>query len=353
MIAPLDWGLGHTTRCVPIIDYIIKSGNKVLFAGNQRQCSYILTTFSGIETIDLKGYNVRYPKEGGSFMWTLAKQLPGIIKTIKEEHEWLQKIVDEHKVDAVISDNRYGLYSESIPSVIMTHQLQPLSGLGVLIDKQVGKLHNKYLQKFDECWVVDTDGENSLAGKLSDKVNGEGSMKYLGLLSQLEIKESEKKGYLMVLLSGPEPQRSVLAEKLWGQLQHHDNDVVFVAGSDSGFQPKQVPEHIEYHKRLNKEKLEKLLSGAALVICRSGYSTLMDLVKLRKKAILIPTPGQTEQEYLAEKMNEDGAFLSAEQSTFDLKTELKLAEQYPFRSISSQNAFSLYQTIVDEWLNKI
>ncbi|HEY9177933.1 MAG TPA: glycosyl transferase family 28, partial [Flavipsychrobacter sp.] len=155
MVAPLDWGLGHTTRCVPVITYLQAKGHSILFAGNQQQCSYISSTFRGIETIYLEGYNVRYASSGAMFMPAIAKQVPAIMQTIEKEHSWLQEMANAHSIDAVISDNRYGLYHSNIPCVIMTHQLSPISGMGSMADNMVRKLHYRMLERFNRCWIVD------------------------------------------------------------------------------------------------------------------------------------------------------------------------------------------------------
>lgn len=331
--------------------YIRGRGHQVVFAGNESQRQYVQHAFPEITTTHLDGYNVRYSKSSKGFMWALAKQLPGIIKMVKRENNWLDRIIDEYGIDAVISDNRYGLYNDRVPSAVMTHQLQPISGLGDAADKQVRKLHYKFLERFNECWVV--DGAANIAGKLSNPAKLPAKTQYLGLLSQLEPVSSNEKGYLLVLLSGPEPQRSILAKRIWEQVVNLDKKVVFIGGSKEGFQPQERLAHVTYHDRLNKEKLQQYLSGADMVICRSGYSTVMDLLKLNKNAILIPTPGQTEQEYLAQQLLDRNMFLSCKQSDLHLINILAKAVVFPFKQDIETVDFNRYSEVVKTWIRGI
>lgn len=286
-------------------------------------------------------------------MPAIARQLPRLLQTIKAEHKWLKGVVTRHKIDAVISDNRYGLHHPGILCVIMTHQLQPISGWGKFADNNVRSLHYKYLEKFNECWVVDTPDAPGLAGSLSHPTNLPRQAKYIGLLSQQELVETADNGYLLVLLSGPEPQRTILADKLWAQLNNYTGKVVFVVGSADALVPTDIPGHITYHQQLTKDDLHQALNGAEIVICRSGYSTLMDLVKLNKKAILIPTPGQTEQEYLGKLMYEQGVFVSAPQSNFSLEQALGESKQFPFKKLNYGDAFTQYKIVVDRWVSRL
>lgn len=324
----------------------------MLFAGNETQRAYITATFAGINTIHLEGYNVRYASSGFMFMPAIASQLPGLLQAIKQEHSWLEGVVNEHRIDAVISDNRYGLYHKDIPCVIMTHQLQVMSGMGSIADKAMRIIHYKYLDKFSECWVVDAQEANGLAGKLSHPAVLPERCSYIGLLSQIQDIKPVDKGYLLVLLSGPEPQRTILSDKIWEQIQDYDGQVIFAEGSNSAIAKTNIPAHITYYKQLIKDELEQTLSGANIIICRSGYSTLMDLVKLNKKAILIPTPGQTEQEYLAQHLEEQGIFLCMTQSKFNLHKAIQYAKRFPFSDTDFQMSFDVFQVVLDKWLSK-
>lgn len=322
------------------------SGHHVLFSGNERQRNYISATFPGIDTVHLDGYDVWYTRSRSTFMFAIAAQIPKLHKAIKAEHDWLSELAKERHIDVVISDNRYGLYHPFISSAIMTHQLQVLTGFGKAADTLARKLHYKYLDKFSQCWVVDIPGVPGLAGELSHPGEIPGNTTYLGLLSQME-KEQQQGDYLLVLLSGPEPQRSILSDQLWQQVLQHKGKVVFVEGSDKVTPKNNIPGHITYHKLIAKTQLQPVLAGANMVICRSGYSTIMDLVKLNKKAILIPTPGQTEQEYLARNLQASGAFMYAEQGQFNLSDLLASSAGFSFYNPVTPGAFELYKSVVN------
>ena len=355
LIAPLDWGLGHTTRCVPIMGHLMQRGHSVVFAGSEWQRKYISETFAAIETIHLDGYEVTYSKRGSGFMFSLLNQMPRLVKTIRKEHEWLEKLTQGRQFDGIISDNRYGLFHRSIPTVMMTHQLQAQSGMGEAIDQVLRRLHYKYIQRFRSCWVVDVEGEPNLSGKLAHPAVVPKNTHYIGLLSQITEEATEGRGeeYLLVLLSGPEPQRSVLAEKLWEQVQRYDGKVVFVEGSNHVSERSAIPPHISYYKRLTKADLGPLMAGASMVVCRSGYSTLMDLVALNKRAILIPTPGQTEQEYLGKHLHKEGVFYSVSQKRLNLAQDLQGTKLFPFRKVEIGSAHKQYIPVLERWLKSL
>lgn len=326
-----------------------EKGHQIWFAGNQQQCGYISGTFPGIETIYLEGYNVRYTTSS-MLVPALLRQLPALARTIRAEHKWLRRIVAEYNIDAVISDNRYGLYHDTVPSVIITHQLNIITGFGSMADSILRRLHYRFLNRFNNVWVADVQEAPGLAGRLSHPKQLPRNTHYIGLLSQVEIKETTGEKYLLVLLSGPEPQRTLLADKLWQQVQYYTGKVMFVEGSDKVTAKEDIPQHITYHKKLSGDALATAISGADMVICRSGYSTLMDLVKLNKKAILIPTPGQTEQEYLGRTLYKNGVFVSKSQNSFNLADVLAEAESFSFRNLQQDNMFEHFTDVVDSRL---
>ncbi len=353
LIAPLDWGLGHTARCVPLIRHIRALGHHPIVAGNASQQAFIQQTFGAIDFIHLDGYNITYSKWNRFAQAGLLSQLPRLHKTIRNEHQWLQELSQRIHIDGIISDNRYGLYHASIPSVIMTHQLMVLSGMGSMMDRAIQKVHYKYLEQFGNTWVVDIPGSVNLAGKLSHPHILPTASKYIGLLSRFEEKELQDttEETLLILLSGPEPQRSILSRILWQQATRYNGKVVFVEGSDTAVPKVIIPPHITYHKRLTDKQLAPILQAANMVVCRSGYSTLMDVIALRKKAILIPTPGQTEQAYLARHIHAQGIYYATKQREFNLDAALKGAAGFPYHLPSFPGAYSMYKSIVSQWLN--
>jgi uncharacterized protein (TIGR00661 family) len=356
LIAPLDWGLGHVTRCMPIIEFIQDQGHKAIFAGNSSQQAYIKKTFTQIECLNLEGYNVQYSKTKMGLIPKIIAQIPRFKKVIKNEHLWLQSIVKTNKIDAIISDNRYGLYHSSIPCVIMTHQLQIKSGYSGIIDKILLKIHYKFIEKFKNCWVVDVKDEDGIGGSLSHPgILPKIQTHYIGLLSQLKTNNLDKieDSYVLILLSGAEPQRTIFSNLLWKKAIKSDHHIIFVEGTENVTAPSLIPDHISYHKRLAQNDVEKALNAASFVICRSGYSTIMDLINFQKKAILVPTPGQTEQEYLSKRMMDKKIFMAANQNKFDIQTSLLNASLFPFVIPNSKEPFSVYKEVIKNWLKEI
>jgi len=355
LIAPLDWGLGHTTRCVPVMRYLQGLGLQPVFAGNDWQRRFIDKTFNNIETIHIDGYNVRYGERNSGFLYSILLQVPRIFRTIYAEHRWLMELTERESFAGIISDNRYGLYHPTIPSVIMTHQLEVQSGMGNTANKGLQRMHYRYLQRFGECWVPDVADSPNLSGKLGHPDKLPPNTYYIGLLSQLEAAaDEEKDNSLVILLSGPEPQRSVLSALLWEQLYHYPGTIHFVEGSIDAETPKDIPEHIHHYKQLNRTELLPLLSKAGMVICRSGYSTLMDLLRLKQKAILIPTPGQTEQEYLGKHMMGLGIFYCQGQKNLELSKALARATHFSYLSSGiGDEGFQQHQEVIDRWLTRL
>ncbi len=356
LVAPLDWGLGHTTRCVPVIRHLLYLGHVPLFAGNAWQVSFIKELFPSIETADLSGYNVSYSWVNRFIQSGLLLQLPRLRRVIGAEHMWLKKLADKRKIHGIISDNRYGLYHDHIPSVILTHQLLVRTGMGSAADRVLQNIHYKYLSPFGNVWVPDAPCAPYLGGSLSHPPIMPPRVTYIGLLSDFAASPSQSSvadAPLVVLISGPEPQRTTLSRMLWQQVQHHSGSVFFIEGSAAAKRPSFVPPHITHYTRVSGNGLRSLLAGAEMIVCRSGYSTLMDLIALGKKAILIPTPGQTEQQYLAANLNDQGIFLSASQAGFSLSESLRQAAGFPYRIPQLQDTYQLHHDVIDEWLNTL
>jgi uncharacterized protein (TIGR00661 family) len=356
LIAPLDWGMGHTTRCVPLIKHIAIKGNIPVFAGNENQIQYIKSLFKEIECVRLDGYNITYAQSKKWFTIKIIQQIPKILKAIQLENNWLKRVVITHKIDGIISDNRYGMYHKSVPCVILTHQLSIQTNINRYSDLVIQKLLYKLINKFNACWVVDTKDENQLAGILSHpKVRPNVPLIYIGWLSQFEYEnnpEQYEKDCILILLSGVEPQRSILHKRLWEKAIQADVAIIFVAGSNHTNHPKEVPEHIEYQSLLQTAALKEAIQASRLVICRSGYSSIMDLVALGKKAVLVPTPGQSEQEYLSKYLLKHKLFQSTTQNKVDIETIMINVSLFK-SEFKRSNQFTLFKNTLEDWLNKI
>lgn len=347
--------MGHTTRMATIIQYLLEKNYNVLFAGNEWQCRYIQDTFTGIETVHLDGYNVRYAQHALGFKPYFIQQLPRIFQVIRSEHQWLRHLATTRKIDAILSDNRYGLHHPEIPSVFITHQLRVQTGMGTLADTLFQRLHYRQIQRFQQCWVVDIATPPGLSGALGHPSQLPTQTSYLGWLSQLSNTDfnASSEQHILILLSGPEPQRSLLSSILWKEAGALQQPIVFIEGSQQAQEPSAIPAHISYHKLLTRAQLHPLLKNASMVVCRSGYSTLMDLMAAQKKAILIPTPGQTEQEYLGRYLHEKGIFYCSPQRQFSLSQSLQAATHFPFHPLTTAGCMALYKPVVDHWLQEL
>ena len=358
LVAPLDWGFGHATRCIPIIRYLLEKNCVVTLAAEGPVAVLLRSNFPELKIVRLRGYRISYSKNSRTFAPKILAQIPKILRSIKRERLWLSQLADEYKFDLVISDNRYGLKTAGLYSVIMTHQLQIKSGKGLLADRILKSVHYPMLEKFDECWVVDEASPQGLGGSLSHPGTIPSNAKYIGLLSQLnpmaEKVVADKKN-ILVLLSGPEPMRGILEQKILSQAsEQKEYHFTVVAGNPSASVPVDMPEHIRYKTHLNAPQLTGLLNESALVVCRSGYSTLMDLAVMHKKALLIPTPGQSEQEYLGKRLHTQGVCLCQKQSSLNLQKDIPDAFNYPgFCNANDATVHQRMHTVIDEVLNHI
>jgi uncharacterized protein (TIGR00661 family) len=315
LVAPLNWGLGHATRCIPIIRELENYGFNPIIASDGIALSILQKEFPHLQSVELPSYEIEYAKKGADFKWKLIKNSPKMIEAIFDEKKMVKKLIATFNLKGIISDNRLGVYSSKIPSVFITHQLNVLSGKTTWISS---KLHQHFIKKFTECWIPDIQESPNLTGKLGHLENSSLNLKYLGPLSRLEKKVLPIKYDLMVILSGPEPQRTMLEEKLLEEIQCYVGNVVFIKGIIDEKQKKEVVKNVTYYNFMTSSELEKTFNESEIVLCRSGYTTVMDLAKLNKKAFFIPTPGQFEQEYLAKRYKRNGIAPFAKQDDFKM-----------------------------------
>lgn len=293
-IAPLDWGLGHATRCVPLIKQLME--NNVIILGVTPTTALIFNEeFPELKKINIEPYDITYSK-WLSVGVKLLLEAPRILGVIKKEHEQLKRIIQEQHIDVVISDNRFGLYHEDVECIYLTHQLNIQAGLFSFIPT---KIHRYYINKFNQVWIPDFENEKeSLAGNLS-RNNRLKNVTYIGSLSRLPIGMENKEEFdYLCLLSGPEPLRSELESLLIEKARESSLKICLVRGSAEALS--NISQNTTVYNLPTAAELGHLIQSSKTIICRSGYSTFMDLHHLQKKnVILIPTQGQYEQEYLA------------------------------------------------------
>jgi len=337
LVAPLNWGLGHATRCIPIINALITEGFIPIIASDGNALTLLRKEFTNLSSIELPSYNITYPKNGTLFKLKLFKNSPELLKVIKAEKKMISSILEKHDIAGIISDNRWGVRSKKIPSVFITHQLNVLSGNTTWLST---KIHRKFIKKFDVCWVPDVAGDNNLSGKLGHVKNFKIPKKHLGPLSRFAKTDFEIKNDLMVIISGPEPQRSLLEKKLLTELRSYSGKIVFVKGIMENEQTIQFLGNTTIYNFMTSKMLEKAINESVLVISRSGYTTIMDLAKLNKKAFFIPTPGQFEQEYLAERLTKMRLAPSCKQSDFSLDKLYEVSDYKGLKTFDSEIDFA-------------
>jgi uncharacterized protein (TIGR00661 family) len=347
LISPLDWGLGHATRCIPVIQKLQAAGAEVVLGGSGRSLSLLRFEFPELEHILLEGYDIRYPLKGG-MAWNMLRSVPRILKGIKNEHKEVQQIVKDRKIDLIISDNRYGLYSPLVPSIFITHQvfIKAPFGQGLL-----HLINNNYINRFTECWIPDREGKENLSGDLSHSGALPSNAYFVGPLSRFQKPANpQEKGYdIVFLFSGPEPQRTALEELILNQCASLDLKMLLLRGTPEEKEEGQKG-NIRILPNIGYRELESILSDAGMVVSRSGYSTIMDMAVLGKKCIFIPTPGQTEQEYLASYHARLGHCLVQNQSKMNIPLALEQGSSVSgFKSGTYSNV--VLEERIRKWIN--
>lgn len=351
MIAPLDWGLGHVTRCIPIIKELEKLNCNLIIAVADVGFLLLKKEFPSLVILPAAGYKIRYSKGKGRVFFKLILQLPKLAIKISKEHNWLKKIIHTYKPDVIISDNRLGLFNKSITSVYITHQLEIKTG-NSLFDKVASKIHNSFIKKYDQCWIPDFK-ENGLAGELSHPKILQRNSVYLGALSRFEkISPTERIYDVLISISGPEPQRTIFEEIVLAQLKNFRKKVLIVRGLPAE-NKKMIPTipNIKIVNHLKSVDLNMAFMQSDMIICRSGYTTIMDLVKLDKPAILIPTPGQAEQEYLAANLMKTKNFFSVKQKDFLLEESLLKASVFPY--VNRNDNMEIYKEVIADFIHLV
>lgn len=352
-VSPLDWGLGHAARCVPIIRYLVEKKIDVVIGSEGKHLTFLKEYFPGLEFINFPGYRISYSATIPVSIKVLL-QLPLLLSAINREHRLLSKIIKSKNIDAVISDNRYGLWNTAIPSVIITHQINiQAPGANNFLHKTI----YNYINRFDECWIPDYEGEENLSGALSHPIPKGLNAKYIGLLSRFESttpSSAENMKYdLLVILSGPEPQRSKLEELILDELKILPSIKTLIIQGLPGNAPKESGlRNVAILPHLADKEFANAVNSGEIILCRAGYSTLMDLNAIGwKKTIFIPTPGQTEQEYLSKLMEKKSMGITFDQKGFSLKDALEKVKQA--NPIPPKFDNDSYKGAIDEWLKKI
>jgi uncharacterized protein (TIGR00661 family) len=327
LVAPLDWGLGHATRCVPIINELLKRKARVSIACSGRALILLRHEFPELPFFEIASYGVHYSRIF-PFSLSILLQVPKFLLAIRKEERQIRSIVQNKNVDIIISDNRYGCRTSSVQSIFITHQVNVIMPPYLKwLNELVNYFNHAQIKKFSQCWVPD-HLENRISGVLTDSRKLQ--LSYIGMISRFEKSPTVSKRFdLLILLSGPEPHRTIMEDVILKQVKDSKLKIMIVRGLP-GVEEKIdfVMENVSVENHLDSCVLNKVIEDSQLVICRSGYSTIMDLAKLGKKAIFIATPGQTEQEYLAEVLSKKKIAFSTTLDDLKLASALEISQGY-------------------------
>ncbi|MBN2681388.1 MAG: hypothetical protein JXR58_02660, partial [Bacteroidales bacterium] len=322
LVCPLDWGLGHATRLIPIINSLIENNCEVILGGSGNSIFLLKNRFPSLQIVEIPSLEIKYNK-GKNQVYKLLCSLPKFLKSVRNENIVLNRLVNEISPDLIISDNRYGLYNKTVDSIIITHQLYPV------LPKAIEYLAHLYIsskiRKFKYCLIPDNTEDVKLTGLLSQKRLLPENALFIGFLSRFGDYEKpaiiENEYDFLVILSGPEPQRSILEKKIVEQIENFGFKAAILQAKPQEKASANFG-NIHFFNHVSDEDFLKLVNKSSNIIARAGYSTIMDLIALRRNAILIPTPGQTEQEYFAKTLESLNYFVFVNQEEINLKMQI-------------------------------
>lgn len=326
LVAPLDWGLGHATRCIPVIQGLLRKGYEVEVASSGDAQRLLQLEFPQLKYFILPSYKVKYSKVL-PFMLQVVLQLPKFLLAIRMEKRVVEELANENDYDLIISDNRYGCRTPNVKSVFICHQINIIMPKWLKwFAPVVNYFNHKWISGFNQCWIPD-DSSAGLTGKLT--VPPLPNSEWIGILSRFEQTEVIEKEYqLAAIISGPEPQRSLFEKIILDQLNDLAIKAILIRGKLNENAIQSSNKNLIIVNYLQGEELQSVIDRSEVIICRSGYSTMMDLAKLNKKAIVVPTPGQTEQEYIGFQLMKKGVVFCQHQDKLDIEQALDEIKNY-------------------------
>jgi hypothetical protein len=339
-ISPLDWGLGHATRCITLIRALERLHYKIYIATDGKHEIILKEAFHNAIFLKLRGYRIWYTKQRALLVFGIILQIPKIIYAIIHEYFWLKNTANKYQFDLIISDNRFGFFHKKMKSVFITHQLElqtPYHWTTRL--NQI--IFYSFIKKFAACWIADMEPPHHLSGNLANpKHKPSVPIWYMNCLSRLPIdgalnktgEEKNEKNLFLGIVSGPEPQRTLFENILWQQGNAMQQKFAVVAG---------LPDQKAYFKKselgilyphLSAKDLVNEIMEAEFIICRGGYTSLMELIPFKKKLIIVPTPGQTEQAYLGQYWQAKKWAITFSQNEFDLQNAIEKANHFDYQT---------------------
>jgi UDP-N-acetylglucosamine:LPS N-acetylglucosamine transferase len=320
---------------VPVIRHFRNDGCEVILAGSGRSGQFLKSEFPDLQFVELQGATISYTS-GNYLFFKLLASVPSFLWHTIAEYYKVRKLCKKFEIDVIVSDNRYGCRQKNLPSAIIIHQLNiRLTGQWRVFEKLAQLINCRLIHRFDECWIPDFEARNGIAGALSHPATLPENAHYIGILSRftsmitLETDAIPPSIDLLFLLSGPEPQRTIFEKAIFRNLSGLEVTSVIVQGIPGSTDAVPINKNTHLFPHLESSQLLELMARASLVICRSGYSTIMDLITVGKRAVLVPTPGQPEQEYLARYLSDKKVYLSMKQENFDILYAMELSKIFP------------------------
>ncbi len=320
LICPLEWGLGHAGRMIPVAAELLAAGNNVFIGSGKEHTALFRNELDGLRYINFPGFRIKYSRWLPQYIKIILSAPSFLYHTIKE-HLQLKRVIREYSIDIVISDSRPGLWNKKITTAFVTHMLKvPYPKSLRFLEKSGSALMRKIITRFSFCYVPDLPGEINISGELSHGMGYLSNTRFIGILSRfgkvaMETSLIQGKYYCTVILSGPEPQRSMLREKAARIAGHSAKRSVILEGRPGEKTESSESGNLIFISHLSSGEMKKTILESEHIITRSGYTTLMELVTIGRSALIIPTPGQSEQEYLAGSMDKMGWFKSVRQNS--------------------------------------
>jgi|WetSurMetagenome_2_1015567.scaffolds.fasta_scaffold29336_2 predicted glycosyltransferase len=346
IISPLNWGFGHAGRMIPVARHLQQMGHEVIFGADKTLIPMIIPELPEIEVIEIPGVRMRYSRFFPQYLAVLI-QVPKLVLASFKEHRLLKSIILTMKPDIVISDNRFGFFSRKVFCVYFTHMIRiPFPSPFRFLEFTGILLHRLIINRYNICLIPDLAGNENLSGRLSHAKNIHVNFVYAGLLSRfnsnIDVSQADHK-YVCLILSGPEPQRTIFMKKVTTAAFRNNLRLVVLSGSE--LKCTHNDKNVTYAINESASVMQNYILNAGIVVCRSGYTSLMELISLSKGAIIVPTPGQTEQEYLGKYNDGRLGFTTVRQNELEDYSFTELNKTPPNRELFTGSIRHLDETL--------
>ena len=358
LVAPLDWGLGHATRCAPVVREFLEKGCDVELAVTRGNAAILREMFPDVRQRLAPSYNIVYPKHGYNMAFWLLKNSAHLRAVMRAEHHYAEEMVERHGYDILVSDNRFAFRSRKAKSVYMTHQCRiAFPKMFRMFEAFGAAWHASVMSRFDEVWVPDVPEFPGYAGSLSHVERCPRPLKFVGPLSRFAMlpltQSTEKDLGIVAVVSGVEPARSRFASRLSSVLPQIPGKHVVILGKPASSLKTWTAGNVTFYNHLPTQEFADVISRAGWVISRGGYSTVMDMAVLGAKCIFVPTPGQYEQVVLAADLSAAGFAVSIEEGSLSVDSLSKALQRTDVVELPRQSQNTLLSDAVTQILRRI